>query len=183
MIEIRIHARAGQGAITTGIILAGAAFKEGTHAYAFPYFGAARMGAAMNAFVRLDDKPIRARFQIHEPNVLLVMDPTLMRTVDMFEGIRPNGLAVINQPKDVPVDGAPADARVVCVPGDDIAESVFGRRIGNTAILGAYAAASGDITLESLQAMINDRFPEKLASPNCEAARLGFEAATNGVAK
>ena len=79
MKEIRIHARAGQGAITTAALLGEAYFKEGKYPYAFPSFGAARMGAPMNAFVRVDSKPVRLRSQIYEPDYLIIADATLMR--------------------------------------------------------------------------------------------------------
>ena len=79
MREIKIYARAGQGAITTATILGQALFQKGKYAYAFPHFGAARMGAPMNAFVRVDDKPIRLRSQIYEPDYVMIVDSTLMR--------------------------------------------------------------------------------------------------------
>ena len=97
MKEIRIHARAGQGAITTAYILGEAYFIKGMYAFAFPHFGAARMGAPMNAFVRVDDKPVRIRSQIYEPDFVIVVDSTLMRNINCLSGLSQKGIAVINQ--------------------------------------------------------------------------------------
>jgi pyruvate ferredoxin oxidoreductase gamma subunit len=95
MKEIRIHARAGQGAITTASLLGYAYFLKGMYPYAFPHFGAARMGAPMNAFVRVDSRPVRLRSQIYEPDYLLIVDPTLMRGFNCFSGLKKGGIAII----------------------------------------------------------------------------------------
>ena len=99
MKEIRIHARAGQGAITTAALLGDAYFAEGKFPYAFPNFGAARMGAPMNAFVRVDQHPVRLRSQIYEPDYVIVVDPTLLRGYNCFSGLKSDGIAVINAAK------------------------------------------------------------------------------------
>ena len=94
MKEIRVHARAGQGAITTATIMANAAFEDGKHALTFPTFGAARMGAPMNAFVRIGDEPIRVRSQIYYPDYVLVQDPTLMKGENVVAGLKSDGLMI-----------------------------------------------------------------------------------------
>ena len=96
MKEIRIHARAGQGAITTAALLGFSYFNEGKYPYAFPNFGAARMGAPMNAFVRVDSDPVRLRSQIYEPNYVIIVDPTLLRGYNCFSGLKEDGVAIIN---------------------------------------------------------------------------------------
>ena len=96
MKEIRIHARAGQGAITTAALLGFSYFNEGKYPYAFPNFGAARMGAPMNAFVRVDSDPVRLRSQIYEPDYVIVVDPTLLRGYNCFSGLKEDGVAIIN---------------------------------------------------------------------------------------
>ncbi len=88
MKEIRIHARAGQGAITTAALLGYVYFLKGMYPYAFPHFGAARMGAPMNAFVRVDNKPVRLRSQIYEPDYVIIVDSTLMRGFNCFSGLK-----------------------------------------------------------------------------------------------
>jgi pyruvate ferredoxin oxidoreductase gamma subunit len=177
MKEVRIHARAGQGAITTGALLGAAAFAKGRYALAFPSFGAARMGAPMNAFVRVSDKEIRLRSQVDEPDYLLVMDPTLMRGFDVYAGARDGGIAIINQKEHVDPPAHAKGVKTYSVPGNDIAQEVMGRPLGNTAILGAFAAATNEIDLPSLEKVIRERFggKGKAAEQNIEAARRGFE--------
>jgi len=176
MREIRIHARAGQGAITTGEILASAAFWEGKWALAFPHFGAARMGAAMNAFVRLSDEPVRLRTQVYEPDVLLIVDPTLMYAYDVFSGLKSNGIVIVNQAPGEPVPYRSNGVRIYNVPADDIAEKAIGRRLGNTTMVGAYAAASGDFQFESLEAVIREHMADRNPDGNVAAARQGYDA-------
>lgn len=175
MKEIRIHARAGQGAITTATILGQALFLEGKYAYAFPSFGAARMGAPMNAFVRVDASPIRLRSQVYEPDYVIVMDATLMRGFDCFKGFKPDGVAVINEREDLVLPQVKDKQKIYVVPANKIAQEVIGRPIGNTALIGAFAAATGEFDLKSLTEAIKKRFSNKLAEVNIEAAKRGFE--------
>jgi pyruvate ferredoxin oxidoreductase gamma subunit len=175
MKEIRIHARAGQGAITTANILGEAYFLKGTYAYAFPHFGAARMGAPMNAFVRADDKPVRIRSQIYEPDFVIIVDASLMRSVDCLAGFKDNGVAVINQREGIQIPKAKLKQKIYVVPANKIAQETIGRPLGNTALLGAYAAASGEIDLETMQKAISARFSGKVQEGNLKAVRQGFE--------
>jgi len=170
MKEIRVHARAGQGAITTATILANAAFEDGKYALSFPTFGAARMGAPMNAFVRIGDNPIRVRSQIYKPDYVLVQDPTLMKGYDVVAGLKPEGLAVINTGKKPSELGLKTKARVVTVPAGRIAKQIMGRadRV-NTALIGAFIAVTGELSLESLERAINSRFSGKAAESNWKA--------------
>ena len=170
MKEIRVHARAGQGAITTATILANAAFEDGKYALSFPTFGAARMGAPMNAFVRIGDTPIRVRSQIYKPDYVLVQDPTLMRGYDVVAGLKPEGLAVINTAKKSSELGLKTKARVVTVNAGRIAKQIMGRadRV-NTALIGAFIAVTGELSLESLERAINSRFSGKAAEGNWKA--------------
>jgi len=176
MKEIRIHARAGQGAITTAMILGEAVFAGGKYALAFPYFGAARMGAPMNAFVRIDENPIRIRSQIYEPDYIIVVDPTLFNGYDVFSGLKKGGIAVVNHRQDIKPPSVKG-VKAVEIPASDIAEKVLGRPLANTALLGAFAAATGQIELKHLEAAIKKRFPGKIGDKNVEAARQGFKAA------
>lgn len=175
MKEIRIHARAGQGAITTAVILGQAYFQEGKFVYAFPHFGAARMGAPMNAFVRVDDNPVRLRSQIYEPDYLIIADDTLMRGFNCFAGFREKGIAIINSEEKLNPSGLKPGQKGFFVPANEIALKTIGKPICNTVLLCAFVAASGEIKLDSLLASINKRFPEKLAKVNLEAAKQGFE--------
>jgi pyruvate ferredoxin oxidoreductase gamma subunit len=170
MKEIRVHARAGQGAITTATILAQAAFEDGKYALSFPTFGAARMGAPMNAFVRIGDAPIRVRSQIYKPDYVLVQDPSLLKGYDVVVGLKPDGMAVVNSVKAPSDLGLKTGARVITTPGARIAMEIMGRadRV-NTALIGAFVAATGELTLEALEKSINTRFKGKAAESNWKA--------------
>src|SRR5512133_2551521 len=91
MFQVRIHGRGGQGVVTAAELLSLAAFDEGRHAQAFPTFGSERMGAPVTAFCRIDDRPIRAREPIAEPDALIIQDPTLLNQVAVFSGLSPDG--------------------------------------------------------------------------------------------
>lgn len=176
MREIRVHARAGQGAITTATILANAAFEDGKYALTFPTFGAARMGAPMNAFVRIGDAPIRARSQIYEPDYVLVQDPTLLRGFDVVSGLKPEGMAVINSVKKPAELGLKTEARVLTTPAARFAKEIMGRadRV-NTALIGAFIAATGELTMEALEKAVFTRFSGKAAEGNWKALVAAYE--------
>ena len=175
MKEIRIHARAGQGAITTASILGFAYFLEEKFPYAFPNFGAARMGAPMNAFVRVDDKPVRLRSQIYEPDYLLISDATLLRGFNCFKGFKDNGVAIINARHDFGIPEHKSGQKIYLVAANDIAMETIGRPLGNTALLGAYVAATDEIKLDSLIQAIKHRFSGSAVEQNISAARKGYE--------
>ena len=182
MKEIRIHARAGQGAITTASLLGYAYFLKGMCPYAFPSFGAARMGAPMNAFVRVDSRPVRLRSQIYEPDYVLIMDHTLMRGFNCFSGLKDEGVAIINgKPEAVQSPKVKTKQRVFVIPANDIALKHIGRPLGNTALLGAFCAATGELTLDELIAAIKHRFAAKLQEANIKAAQEGFDLIKNKV--
>jgi pyruvate ferredoxin oxidoreductase gamma subunit len=175
MKEIRIHARAGQGAITTAYLLGEAYFLKGMYAYAFPHFGAARMGAPMNAFVRMDSKPVRSRSQIYEPDFVIIVDATIMRSVNCLAGLKEDGVALVNQREGVGIPKAKLKQRIYVVPANKIAQETIGRPLGNTALLGAYVAATGEIELGILQEAIKARFTGKRQEGNLQAVRRGYE--------
>jgi len=175
MKEIRIHARAGQGAITTAALLGYAYFLKGIYPCAFPNFGAARMGAPMNAFVRVDTKPVRLRSQIYEPDYILVMDPTLLRSFNCFFGLKEDGTAIINQKEGADIPKVKAKQRIFLIPATDIAIKAIGRPLGNTALIGAFAAATGELDLDTLIEVVKKRFSGKAQEGNIEAVRQGYE--------
>ena len=175
MKEIRIHARAGQGAITTASLLGYAYFLRGMYPYAFPHFGAARMGAPMNAFVRVDSKPVRLRSQIYEPDYVIIVDATLMRGFNCFSGLQENGTAIINEKEGAEMPKLKASQKAFLVPANEIAMKTIGRPLGNTALLGAFSAATGELDLKDLFEAIKKRFSGKAQEANIEAAKQGFE--------
>ncbi len=137
MKEIRWHARAGQGAKTASQLLATAMLKAGKSVQAFPEYGPERRGAPMRAFNRLDDRPIRRHDAVEQPDVVVVLQPSLMQNGDVTEGLKPGGIVLVNSEK--PYDGA------ICVPASRIAPTSV-----NLVMLGALAAALGEPPLESL---------------------------------
>jgi len=175
MKEIRIHARAGQGAITTAALLGYVYFLKGMYPSAFPHFGAARMGAPMNAFVRVDSKPVRLRSQIYEPDYLIIVDATLLRGYNCFSGLKEKGIAIVSQREGVEIPKVKPTQKVFVVPANEIAMKTIGRPLGNTALLGAYAAATGEIDLDNLIEAIKHRFSGKAQEGNIAAAKQGFE--------
>ncbi len=179
MKEIRIHARAGQGAITTATLLGFSYFNEGKFAYAFPNFGAARMGAPMNAFVRVDSDPVRLRSQIYEPDYVIIADPTLLRGFNCFSGLKEDGIAIINGKDDLELPKLKAKQKVFVVPANEIALRNIGRPLGNTALIGAFAAATGELKLENLIEVVKNRFSGKAQEGNIKSVQEGFELVKN----
>ena len=175
MKEIRIHARAGQGAITTAALLGYAYFLKGMYPYAFPHFGAARMGAPMNAFVRVDAKPVRLRSQIYEPDYVMVVDATLMRGFNCFSGLKENGIAIINQKEDADIPKVNAKQKIFAVAATEIGLKTIGRPLANTALIGAFAAATGELDLDTLLEAIKKRFSGKAQEGNIQAVKQGYE--------
>lgn len=175
MKEVRIHARAGQGAITTASLLAQALFSEGKYAFAFPHFGAARMGAPMNAFLRFDDKPIRLRSQIYQPDYLLVVDSTLLRGFDVLAGFKSDGVAILNDREGIDFPSPRDKQRIYIIPANKIALEVMGRALGNTALLGAFVAATKIVSLDSLNQAIRKRFPGEIGELNVKCALRGYD--------
>jgi 2-oxoacid:acceptor oxidoreductase gamma subunit (pyruvate/2-ketoisovalerate family) len=175
MRELRIHGRGGQGAVIASKLLAAALFHEGRWVQSFPAFGVERRGAPVTAFVRIDEVPIRLRCEVTQPDDIIVLDPTLLTAVDITAGLKPGGSILINS------EGPPSDYpaligrfRVATVAAGEIAaRNHLGSRtqpIVNTAILGAFAACSGLVGLESVCAAIEEDVPQH-AEANVRAAR------------
>lgn len=183
MVEIRIHGRGGQGNVAAAELLALAAFDDGYQVQAFPAFGAERTGSPVQAFVRLSSKPIRLRSQVYQPDVVIVQDPALARTPDVFTGLKPGGVVLLNAECEPPYMPADSHARVFTVPATRIAAEVVGRPIPNAVMLGAFTAATGLIELSSLTTAILDRFPGDLAVKNVRAAVIGRDSVTQVKAK
>ena len=177
MREIRFHGRGGQGAVTAADILSVAAFYDGKYCQAFPFFGVERRGAPVMAFARINDKFIRQRNQIYEPDYILVQDATLLEVLDVAQGLKPNGKAIINTEKEKDELSLKTDAEIVTVNATKIALDVLGVPIVNTALLGAFAAITGEVTLDSLKKAVNKRFPEKLAAKNVKAVEVAYNEA------
>jgi pyruvate ferredoxin oxidoreductase gamma subunit/2-oxoisovalerate ferredoxin oxidoreductase gamma subunit len=173
--ELRIHGRGGQGAVIASKLLAVALFREGNDVQAFPAFGVERRGAPVTAFLRFDDRPIRLRCEITEPDDLVVLDPTLVEAVDVSGGLKPGGTILINSeraPDDYP--SLSARFRIATVDASGIAvRHGLGTRsqpIVNTAIVGAASAVFGWFGMPAVEAAIEEEVPAKLEA-NVAAAR------------
>ena len=162
MKQIRIHGRGGQGVVTAAELIAIAAFADGREAQAFPSFGVERTGAPIESFARIDDKPIRIREHVYKPDVLIVQDPSLLNTIDITKGTGENTLVIINTAKsknelklNLP------EKNIYTVDATKIALEIIGRNIVNTIVLGAFARATGLISLSGLKKAIAQKFSNK----------------------
>jgi pyruvate ferredoxin oxidoreductase gamma subunit len=175
MFGVRIHGRGGQGVVTAAELLSVAAFDDGFSAQAFPTFGSERMGAPVTSFCRINRQPIRLREPIAEPDCVIVQDPTLLHQVDVFGGLRPSGVALVNS-KRTPDELGLGDLtqKVLTVPATDLAREHLGRPLPNAALLGAFAALTGVVTLTSLTDAICARFPGEAGRGNARAAQAAF---------
>jgi pyruvate ferredoxin oxidoreductase gamma subunit len=174
MLQVRIHGRGGQGVVTAAELLSVAAFLDGAHAQAFPSFGSERTGAPVVAFCRIDDREIRVREPIVAPDALIIQDPTLLHQVDLFSGLRPGGHVLLNSTRP-PGELGLADLHVVTVPATELAREHLGKPLPNAALLGAFAALTGAVTLDSVAAAIRERFAAAPAEANVAAARIAYE--------
>ena len=171
MIEIRFHGRGGQGAVTAAEILAKAAFKDGKYAQAFPFFGVERRGAPVMAFTRIDNKPIRVRYQVYEPNYVLVLDDGLPQVADVFAGIKDNGKYIVNSDKEI-TNNSNVEAYKIDATG--IALDKLGVNIVNTIILGYFAKKTGEVSIDSIIEVIKEVFPGKMGELNAEATMQAY---------
>ncbi len=187
MFSVRIHGRGGQGAVTAAEMLSVAAFDEGRHAQAFPTFGSERTGAPVVAFCRIDDRPIRLREPITEPDALIVADPTLLHQVNLFQGLRPDGFVLVNTGRALAdlgigdlTDTLEAE-RVVTVAATDLAREHLGRPLPNAALLGGFAALTGQVGLAAVVDAIRARFPGPVGEGNARAAEAAYHLVRTGV--
>lgn len=174
MEEIRIHGRGGQGSVTLAQLLAQAAHEEGTWAQAFPAFGVERRGAPVEAFARFDDEKITDRSQVDEPDFVIVQDTSLLEYVDVAEGLDEDGLVLVNTDADPAALSIETDAEVVTVDATEIALQHLGRPIMNTALLGAFAGATGLLGQESMEAVITRKFGGEIGEQNVAATNEAF---------
>ncbi len=178
MIEIRMHGRGGQGAVVACKILASAFFKGGKFTQSFPAFGVERRGAPVQAFIRVDDKPIHLRTQIYDPDLLVVLDPTLLKTVDVTAGLKHGGKILINSALPASEFDLPKDFEIRTIDASKIAmEHKLGSRsqpIVNTAILGAFSKFTGLIGIGPVLEAIKESVPVK-PDANAAAALDAYE--------
>ena len=181
MVEIRIHGRGGQGVVTASDLVAMAAFHEGHHAQAFPSFGSERTGAPVVSYCRVEDREIRSREPVLEPDIIIVQDPTLLTVMDVFSGLKPGGYAHINSSKTLEeleledvLKKTDAD-HLVTVPASELAREHLGRPLPNAALLGAMSALTGLVDIASVEGAIKQRFHGRLVDSNSAAARAAYD--------
>lgn len=159
MTEVRFHGRGGQGAVTSAEIAAQAAIDEGLYAQAFPNFGPERRGAPVMAFLRVSPFPIKTRSRVYTPDVIVILDPTLLLSANPAAGLRSNGFVVINISKPLEeVRRQFPGFKVAAVDASRIAREEMGVPITNTTMLGSLVRATKLIRLESLATPIRERF-------------------------
>ena len=180
MFQVRVHGRGGQGVVTTADLLSIAAFAEGRHAQAFPSFGSERTGAPVAAFCRLDERPIRVREPVLAPDALIIQDATLLRQLDLFAGLEPDGYLIVNSAHDFAELGLGEfvaqfqPGRRFTVPATDLAMTHLHRPMPGTALLGGFAAMTGQIGLSSVVEAIRGRFSGAVAAGNVAAATAAY---------
>ncbi len=179
MYQIRVHGRGGQGVVTAAELIAIAAFYDGKVSQAFPFFGVERTGAPIESYARIDDKFIRTREQVHAPDILIVQDSTLLGVTDVARGTSKKTIAIVNSAKekdklniDLPKEN------IFVIDATKIALDKIGKNIVNTTILGAFARATGLVSLNSLKLAIKEKFKEKgdkIINKNIEAVEVAYK--------
>ena len=165
--------------MTAAELIATAAFKSGVYSQAFPAFGVERRGAPVQAFVRFSDEKIRLRSQIYEPDYIIVQDSSLIADVNVFSGLKEGSIVLVNTDKDT-VEDVPDGVNLITIDATSLALEILGLPITNTTLMGAFAAATGEIGLEAFEEALSERFSGSLAEQNIAAARRAYELIQEG---
>ncbi|NQT87451.1 2-oxoacid:acceptor oxidoreductase family protein [bacterium] len=180
--EIRWHGRGGQGAKTASAMVAEAALQEGKYSQGFPEYGPERMGAPIRGYTRISDAPIRLHCPITEPQVVVVLDPSLLATESISSGLTEGGAIIVNtplSPADIRAQAGIEGGKVYTVNATKIAIEEIGRPIPNTPMIGALIKVGGFMKLETIYYDIEKKFLKKLGEKgvrgNCEAVRRAYE--------
>ena len=175
MKEIRFHGRGGQGTVLASVILVKAFTKEKKYSSAIPYFGFERRGAPVTAFLRFDDHPLREQTQIYSPDCVVVMDPTLKRSSEIFQGLKEGGIFVLSTRKSIKeVDVPPEVGTLGCVDAIGISLEILGSPITNSCMLGAFVATTGWVSLDSVLESIRETWSGETREKNLRAAQAGY---------
>jgi 2-oxoacid:acceptor oxidoreductase gamma subunit (pyruvate/2-ketoisovalerate family) len=172
--EIRIHGRGGQGAVLAARMLASAFVVEGKYVASFPMYGFERRGAPVVAFTRVDDKPIREKTQIYNPDCLIVIDPGLLTLPTLFTGLKPESAFILNSPKKL-TEKPNENLKIGgVVDATGIAVQEIGRDIPNTCLISAFAAATGLLKLDSILKILPDYLSGDILQRNLKSAERGY---------
>lgn len=171
MKEIRLHGRGGLGTVKAAETLVYASVKDGNYGSSIPFFGFERQGAPVTAYVKLSNSPIRAKNRVYKPNVIVVIEPTIMNAVDVFEGISENCILIINTKSEIDFTKLPENiTKVAYIDATSIAQELLGRPITNTVLLGAFVKATALVGLEPIKDKVLSLWGEK----NVEAVDVGY---------
>jgi pyruvate ferredoxin oxidoreductase gamma subunit len=176
MIEVRWHGRGGQGAVTSVELLALTAIGEGKYAQGFPSFGPERRGAPVAAFNRIDDHHIKVRSQIYFPDVVVVLDESLIGMVNVADGLKPEGILIVNTAKTAKeiAEITKFKGKIATVDGSSIAWKELGVPITNTTMLGALIKCTNAVKLDSVQGPVDHRFG-RIANKNLAAMKRAYD--------
>lgn len=184
LLEIRWHGRGGQGAKTAALLFGDAAVETGKYIQAFPEYGPERMGAPVFAFNRISDKPILQHCGIKTPQIVVVLDPTLMETVDVTEGLPNDGIVLVNtqkSAKEIKKQLKLTTQKVYVVDASKISKEILKRELPNTPMLGALIKASKllefEPMLESVESRLEHKFPNRpdVVEGNIKAIKRAYE--------
>jgi pyruvate ferredoxin oxidoreductase gamma subunit len=180
--EVRWHGRGGQGVVTASQLLARSALREGKYIQAFPEFGAERMGAPIKAYTRISESPINIHSSVKSPDIVVVLDPTLVGAVNFGEGLADDGLILVNSDKDaesISKAAGLAGKKVMAIDASKIALETIGKNIANTSIMGALLKAIGLVSMKALiqeiEASFGAKFNRKVIDANIAAAKKAYE--------
>lgn len=178
VMEVRFHGRGGQGVVIASEVLAKAAFRMGFEVSSFPFFGVERRGAPVTAFARIDKKPIRNKSSIYEPDYVVVLDNSLLKGVDVLEGLKPGGLVLINYPENRPLPSLNPSYKYYTLDANAVAAAHgIGSKVTpivNTSIMGGFAKMCDWVSLDAMLETIRAVAPVK-KEENVAAAREAFE--------
>jgi len=182
--EITWYGRGGQGVVTAGKVLAETAMEAGRYFQSSPEYGPERAGAPIRAYTRLSDQPISLHSNIEEPDIVVVLDPTVIGPVDVTAGLKGDGLIIVNTskpPQEMREQLKLKSGRVVTIDATRIAIDEIGRDITNTPLLGAFAAATGIFSVQEIVEQTRSRFGKKLAPHVVDANVRAIERAAREI--
>lgn len=181
--EIRWHARAGQGAVTAAKLVADTALMQGAYIQAMPEYGPERNGAPLKAYTRVCSEPIEVHNTITNPGIVVILDETLLDSIDMTEGLLPGGTVILNSEMDAAHArarlGVADDVTVAVVDASGIAMETIGKNVPNTPIVGALSKVTGlvpvDAVKQRLTIMFGKKFSQEMIDANLASVDRAYE--------
>lgn len=173
--EIRLHGRGGQGAVMAAKMLASAFAIEGKSVASFPMYGFERRGMPVVAFTRFDEKPILEKTQIYTPDLLMVVDPTLLAIPTLFDGLKAGGVLILNSNRPFTTRPSANLAKVGRIDATGVAMEEIGRDIPNTCLIGALAATTGWVSLDSVLKGLSEYLEGSMLEKNIRNATRGYK--------